>query len=200
MSKFQAKLTTMFEAVEGEFRDATLKRFRTVAEQQYQGWLKRLEGPEPKTFYLGDLTQPPKYVSYKEEYLRTWEAKQAAARYGHYSIDYEKAERDANAQVDQAKLHFISKQTKKLETATTLCVGTPSLRGSLEFNGIVVTGVLRVAYGKSSFRLEMSMIVNNRHERGYIEFYQFPARFTDVVIGPLKFKTASQTFMSENFR
>lgn len=204
---FETKLTEMFSVVEPAFRKATLLRYREAADRQLAGWLRLLEGDEPpRNMYYNIVTSQPQYVrrlksSDSYEHPNAWELKQTIAKTGGYRADYEKAKKDANALVDQAKQHFISKQTKKLTTATKLRTDTPKLGGTLSFNGVVVTGHLLVTYGDSLFRLDMSMIYNHRYERGYTEFYQFPARFKTVVIaGERATGRISEKWMSENFR
>lgn len=202
MEAFVSKLTTMFEVVEPDFRAETIKRYKSAAAAQLTYWLTLLEGPEPKHGPgYWEQTSVPHYVNcLSSSYSPNWQNKVELAKQGKWATDYNKAEREANDSVDDAKRHFINKQSKKLANATKLHRGKPALTGSLKLN-VVIEGHLLVSYKNGDgFRLEMSMIVNHRYERGCTTFYQFPARFKDVICKAPLPKNVSESWLSENFK
>lgn len=199
---YAAKLTELFEAVEPQFRAAQVAKYRETANNQLAAWLQRLEGPEPdrKQRYYVDLTRPPQYVGFKQATSRfDWAWMQANK--ADYFADLERAESDANTSVDQGKAHFISKQSKKLDTATKNYKGRGRIKisGELRFR-VLIEGHLDVQFAADSrFRLAMSMIVNYRYKSGFKSFYQFPARFQGVVIRGVKLDKPSEARMAELF-
>jgi hypothetical protein len=203
MQVFIDKLTAMFESVEPAFREETVKRYRAAAAAQLKYWLTLLEGPEPQRGrnYWEETSVPQYVVTTAGSYSPSWQSKVDLAKQGKWVADYVRAERDANNSVDDAKLHFIAKQSKKLANATKLHKGLPTLTGSLKLN-VVIEGHLLVSYKNGDgFRLEMSMIVNHRYQRGCTTFYQFPARFKDVCCkAELPKGNISEKWMSENFK
>lgn len=202
MDAYIAKLTEMFEKVEPEFRAAMIQKYKSAAAAQLTHWLTLLEGPEPQRgrWYF-EQTSVPTYVKcLASTYSPHWQSKVDLAKNGQWVANYELAERDANRSVDQAKSHFINKQSKKLANATKLHKGKPTLTGILKLN-LVIEGHLLVSYKNGDgFRLDMSMIVNHRYQRGCTTFYQFPARFKDVSMKDELPKTISEKWMSEHFK
>lgn len=199
---FTQRLTELFEQVEPQFRADTVARYRSQAEGQLAGWLKQLEGPEPKRGpWYHTVTACPEYVTWDSALGTSWEAKVRAAKAGKYRANVERAERDANDSVDYAKAHFIAKQAKKLTNATKLQAGRPTIAGRLVYN-VLIEGTLTVAYpNKNCFTIEMSMIVNHRYERGAKSFYQFPARFVAAQLGGHRVSARlSEKWMSKHFK
>lgn len=207
MIDFDTILTKMFEQVEPQFRAAQVAHYRDVAERQLEGWKTRMNGPKPENNReVWDCMAQPRYVvtadSKKYRYVSGWDELRDAINDGHYRVNYEAAERDANDSVDAAKAHFVSKQAKKLANATKNHSGKPKLTGKLSFSARI-TGVLNVEFGKGDcFSLDMSMIVNYRSgRRGYTSFYQFPARFVGVQIkGKRPTARVSEKWMEKNFK
>jgi len=200
MADFADKLLAMFEEVEPDFRAALIKQYREIADRQLEVWLKSLEGPEPTGRFAWEQRRPPEFVTHDEALAPIWSNYQKFRSV--FRADYKKAERTANTSVDNAKLHFISKQSKKLANATKLAKGKPKLTGHLALRVMVVTGSLLVEYKRSKFTLTMSMIVNYRHQRGFKSFYQFPARFANVEIDgiPQIGTRVSEAWMEKNFK
>lgn len=200
---FTPKLTAMFEAVEPEFRKATVAEYRTQAQNQLAGWLELLRGPEPErnAYYYVSTAMPQYVLCDQHTHPHLWSDKQAAAKRGVYKANFKAAERDANASVDYAKVHFVEKQAKKLTNATKLHRGTPELDGKLHFK-VLVTGELHVTYKNGDrFSIALDMIVNYRYTTGFKSFYQFPARFYGVILGGSAPKARlSEKWMSENFK
>jgi len=197
---FAAKLTKLFEAIEPQFRTAQVQKYRTTAEAQLGGWLQRLEGPAPTGRYAWDQMYSPEYVAIRQPTSRhdwTWMQEHRAD----YYANVQKAKRDANAAVDQAKAHFISKQSGKLISATKNYAG----RGRIKVSGqlgcnVVITGHLDVHFNASyRFRLAMSMIVNYRYRPRFTSFYQFPARFQHVIVNGEMLDRVSEAQMAELF-
>jgi hypothetical protein len=199
MEQFITKLTEMFEQVEPEFRLMMIQKYKSAAAAQLTHWLTLLDGPEPNRgrFYW-EQTSVPQYVKcLASSYSPQWQSKVDLAKKGQWAADYVRAEQDANRSVDEAKSHFINKQSKKLTNATKLHKGKPALTGSLKLN-VVIEGHLLVSYKNGDgFRLDMSMIVNHR---ACTTFYQFPSRFKDVCCKTPLVKSISEKWMSENFR
>jgi hypothetical protein len=132
-----------------------------------------------------------------------WEWHRECFRLGLYTADREQAEQDAHAVVDSAKAHFVEKQSQKLTSACgDRLVG---VAGGLSFHRGVITGYLDVTArepgepAEDGFRLELSIIVNRRHEPRYIEFYQFPARFTQVRLAGEEHAQASEAWLAEHW-
>lgn len=200
----RAKLTGLFVQVEPLFRADTIARYKIQAESQFKGWVTMLEGEKPKETrtMFGSILSPPDYVkNTKGSYSIAWDMLVASHKRGEWSCDLVKAERDANASVDYAKEHFITKQTKKIANATKLRTDRPTIDGMLRYN-VLIEGTLTFKYPNNDcFALTMSMIVNHRYSRGYKSFYQFPARFGNVYIaGKRADGRISEKWMSENFK
>lgn len=221
MSRFKNKLTNLFEKVEPQFREETVARYKAWAQSSYESWKTRVLGDEPQppegpkysrqrsefdhdkrqTMRLPEYTMP---ISEEVEPIDfyaddAWAKLREQIAKGLYTVNFKKAERDANFEVDGAKLHFIKKQTAKLDNA---CQHVKHLivSGELSCNK-VVTGFMLVKAGDDQFTLTMNMIVNHRYGRGYTSFYQFPARFTNVILGGEKQKgSISEAWMAENFK
>lgn len=200
---FTPKLTAMFEAVEPDFRKATIAEYRSQADLQLAGWLELLKGPEPEqNVYYYIATQQPQYVLCKlPTHPFTWADKQAAAAKNQYVVNYTASDRDANAAVSYAKEHFISKQAKKFTNATKSHRGTPELTGKLQCS-VLCTGELNVKYKNGDeFSVVLDMIVNYRYQTGFKSFYQFPARFYGVILGGEAVKErVSEKWMGDHFK
>lgn len=198
----EAKLRGLFLQVEPQFRRDTVARYVDLANRQFTSWLELLEGPEPpRDRHYHESVACPQYVTWDGGMGSSWEAKVAAAKRGEYRANIQRATSDANASVDYAKEHFISKQTKKITNATTHRTDHPSIAGKLRYK-VVIEGTLTFQYKNGdSFQVVMSMIVNHRYTRGYTSFYQFPARFTNVnMAGTLVTDRMSERWMAENFK
>ncbi len=209
MKTFNEKLTAMFEEIEPEFLAKQKERFKNMATSQFEGWMSYLNGPKPTKTEKRSFWQirMPEFVKVKSgSYSVQWEALQSAKERGEFSADYAKAEREAIDTVKYAKLHFITKQDKKLTNATKSHTGSPELSGRLGFNSVgVITGVLIASYENGDqFQVDMSVIVNYRYNSrsgGSGGFYQFPARFALARIGGESVKARlSEKWMSENFK
>lgn len=204
-SRFAPKLTSMFEQIEPEFRKHIVAQYRKAAEGQLEGWLKWLEGPKPITH--GDWHDLPRYVKVQSgsSSYHQWEDCQDKKRKGEYRVNYEFAEKEADASVDYAKVHFINKQSKKLDTATSNHKPNGAkIGGHLQISAGLVTGFIVVEYsGGDSFTLTMSIITNCRYggRYGYTSFHQFPARFNSVKLkGKLVKARFSESWMETNFK
>lgn len=198
----QAKLTGLFVKVEPKFRSDTIARYVDVANTNFALWIATLTGPEPpRDQHYHDAVRCPDYVTWDGGIGSSWQAKVEASKRGEFRADVAKATRDANASVDNAKLHFISKHTKKITNATTHRTDRPTIAGTLRYR-VVVQGTLTFTYKNGdSFEVVMSMIVNHRYTRGYTSFYQFPARFTNVKLaGEVVTARMSERWMAENFK
>lgn len=203
MSSYSKRLTKLFEQVEPQFRADTVARYVGTAKGNLEAWLNLLKGPEPPRV-IGTFRRSwevPNYVDHKDGvYPLFWLKLQEEAKAGKWTANVARAARDANNSVDYAKHHFISKQSRKLENATKLCEDRPSISGKLVYN-VLIEGTLRIKFSNGSrFDIVMSMIVNHRYERGFTQFYQFPARFTNVVVNEsMPTARTSEKWMSENF-
>ena len=162
MSKFADKLTRMFEQIEDQFMAEMIAQYRRNATLQLEEWLKLLDGPEPVGRERSRIRVPEFVTTTTAEYSLWWPDLQMKRREGKFVANYELAEREARAAVESAKVHFVTKQGRKLENATKNHAGIPQIGGSLRFHS-TITGFLEVAYpGGDEFVLTMSIIVNHR--------------------------------------
>ncbi len=197
---FIKKLTDLFEQVEPIFLEATLQRYRRNAEMYHQAWLNRMAGPKPENPRAEhDSMRVPQYTTTTGgSYAPYWDFMVRDIAAGKFIINYAHAERDAREEVASAKAGFVTKNSRKLNTATQLKRKSPSLNGCLSYNGGIVTGTLLVEYGKSHFILAMSIKLNYRNGQPY---YQFPAIFQHVMINGVAPKARmSEAWLSENFK
>lgn len=219
---FEQKLAEMFGTVEAAFREGEVRSYRAQADAQVAAWLKRVEaGPVKGPGVNWRVNCPPEYVLFVREHLdkklepgdvfalncggfeeRKFGVYKKLAAMGEFKPNYDKAEKDANAAVDAAKAHFISKQGKKLATAFGNRTDIASIEGQLVYQG-VITGWLKVTCKNGDqFTLDMNMIVNHRYEPHFTSFYQYPSRFTSVSINgkpPAKGTKLSEEWMAEHF-
>jgi hypothetical protein len=204
MDTFENALTTMFAQAEPAFREFTVKRYMARATEQFEQWSKLLSGEEPpKDRRYHDRLHRPDYVGvHGGTYSLYWDGMVANFKAGKFYCNIDRAVKDANDAVDCAKTHFVSKQSKKLKNATKLRTDSPSLEGHLHFNGLIVTGTLKVTFPNGDwFTIELDMIVNHRYSRGHKSFYQFPARFKECEIAGQRQKVRlSEKWMSEHFK
>lgn len=204
-SKFLPILTRIFEEVEPKFREQQIVSYKAQASSQLEWVLSWLDGPEPdgKTKTWHDFSIP-RYVNVAGgAWYRGWDALQRIRKEGGFRAAFERAEADANRSVDAAKAHFITKQCKKLDNATKNHPGESQVSGFLRLDGSgIIAGRLKVEYKNGDeFTLNMSVIVNYRHARGFTSFYQFPARFTRVKLnGEFVKARLSEGWMEDNFR
>lgn len=202
-------LTRLFEQVEPAFRAHQIEAYERMANlgvKHYVEKLLALDGIEDKTeaskqWHLIERNERPRYMKYRDGSMIHWlDSYIKGAKEGAFLPDLKSAQYDANALVDSAKTHFVSKLTKKLDNALKNCTKKPKLSGELRFVGRIV-GWLDVKVGYSGFRVEMSMITNYRYSgRGSTIFHQFPARFTEIIEDKVKIKkSASEAWMAEYF-
>jgi hypothetical protein len=214
-SDYQTMLTQMFEAVEPAFRQHQIETCRLQAGVQLRSWEGQLQGPMPEAkthgrsnwrfWSPGELVKTlpangvdPLTMGYMVP--SGWTARQEAFKQGRYVPDYEKAEKLANQSVDSAKAHFITKQTRKLESVAGHRTDRTRLDGDLTFRNGVITGYLTVEFGNGdAFGVEMSIKTNCRYQPRYTQFHQFPARFVNVQKGGEKYKTKAEAWFKDNF-
>ena len=198
--EFTTLLTELFEKVEGDFEKHLISSYRSLAERQHASWLKRLDGDEPH-FTAFASRQTPVYVKWLESRNsnclfhepHNWTIK--GAHKHQYEIDYDLAETEARMQVRLSKRQFVAKQSKKLYNA---CGDRQvKVEGELILSAGIVTGTLYVASGSDNFRVEMSMKQNISCLHN--PFWQFPARFTAILLDGKSHKSRSEKWMKENF-
>lgn len=207
MSTYESKLTAMFAEIEPEFRAKQSERYKTLATSQLEIWLKYLDGPKPDDTKrrLWSVRLPDFVDVHGGSYNPQWEAMQAMRKRGDFRCAYGRAEKAAKDSVDYAKLHFVTKQNKKLTNATKNHKGSPSLGGRLGFDsaGVIVGALTAVYENGDEFTVMMSVIVNYRYNSrtGGGGFYQFPARFGRVKMGGEVVKARlSEGWMERNFK
>jgi len=132
-------------------------------------------------------------------YANAFAAYRTIASEGGFTANVALATADANRAVNSAKDHFIGKTTQKLVTAlgeATLV----KLEGNLDFRRGVVTGNVfaRLANGEI-VKVALSIIVNHRFHP-FVEFYQFPARFSLATLDAVgEFKATSEAKLAERY-
>lgn len=222
---FTDNLKALFEQIEPELRAARVKSYRERAQREFDAWKNRLNGDKPADLTTGPFYQrdkptreameKPRYIAAKAEatdgryvYVsesERWNRFRDQINAGAYYVDMYSAERDANAEVDYAKAHFIAKQAKKLTKATEGVTATSAqVVGSLGYSAGRMTGHLDVDFGNgNTFSLDMSITSNCRYSgrRRTTYFYQYPARFTRVTMDHKRVTTrVSEGWMAENFK
>ncbi len=198
-SVFLTKLLAMFAQVEPKFREQTREYYKLMVESQWDSWQETLKLPFdqlPLEYGRRHIPRSPDYITFEGALSHTWEAYQKA----NWKPLWDKAARDADAEVDNARAHFTIKLDKKLRDATKQRNDFPKLSGQLA-NGQRITGFVLADYPNGdSFRVELSIVRNVRYERGFRPYYQFPARFSVAKINGAVVRPKSLAWMQENFK
>lgn len=195
----------MFAKVEPAFKEQTREYYRKLVERNFSDWQDTLALPwetikerQRQDRFGGSLPRSPEYVTHTDAISHTWEAYQKA----NWVAQYERAQKDADAEVINAREHFTTKLNEKLRKATEKRTDQAfaKLTGQLRM-GVRITGFVKADYPNGdSFRVELSIVRNVRYERGYHPYYQFPARFSVAVIGGKTVRPKSLAWMQENFK
>lgn len=203
----EAVLTSMFEKVEPAWREALKSQNRTGADKQVEAWGTVLKGDEhfehlPRGYpgKVRERHQPGRYVWLASGPAAwSWEKQREAFKAGRYRPKYELAEKDADGQVDAAKLNFLSRIGGKLDSAQEGRTDSPKLRGKLKLEGINVTGWVQADYpGGDNFILDISTTYN--YTKNGDPYLQWPARFIQVKHGGGVRRSVPEKRMKEEFK